>query len=94
MNKRQKILTIVAAAAFTLTTLFAPWDLTGGPANNSNALCYAPLFAPPALNVWSKRKLADGVFWSWLALAVVYAALYAALKDPVAPPQPRQDHQS
>jgi len=61
MNNNQRILTFLAVAAFALTTLFAPWDLTGSP-DHINVLRYAPLFAPPELRPWPKRELASGNF--------------------------------
>jgi hypothetical protein len=81
MNNKQKTLTMVAVAAFALTALFAPWDLTGSP-SHMNILVHAPLFAPPALNAWSKRELASGIFWSWLAIGIIYSALFVVLSQP------------
>ena len=92
MNNKQKTLTLVAVAAFALTALFAPWDLTGSP-NHTNVLRYAPLFAPPSLDVWSKRELASGIFWSWLALAIIYVGLLLALRGPTSLLQTRKDEQ-
>jgi hypothetical protein len=92
MNKKQKTLTLLAVAAFALTALFAPWDLTGSP-NHTNVLRYAPLFAPPSLDVWSKRELASGIFWSWLALAVIYIGLFVALRQASPSLQTRRDEQ-
>ena len=75
MNNNQRILTFLAVAAFALTTLFAPRDLTGSP-DHINVLRYAPLFAPPELGPWPKRELASGIFWSWLAIGIIYSALF------------------
>jgi hypothetical protein len=92
MNNKQKTLTLLAVAAFAVTALFAPWDLTGSP-DHTNVLRYAPLFAPPSLDVWAKRELASGIVWSWLALAVIYAGLFVALREPTPSVQARNNEQ-
>ena len=92
MNNKQKTLTLVAVAAFALTALFAPWDLTDSP-NHTNVLVHAPLFAPPSLDVWSKRELASGIFWSWLAIGVIYSALFVALSQPTTASKTERDQQ-
>jgi hypothetical protein len=80
MNNRQRTLTFVALGLFVLSTLVAPWDLTGSP-NHTNITSYAPLFAPPDFGVWPKRELASGILWSWLALSIVYTGLFFALRE-------------
>jgi len=92
MNNKQKTLTLVAVAAFSLTALFAPWDLTGSP-NHMNVLVHAPLFAPPSLDAWSKRELASGIFWSWLAIGVIYSALLVTLNQPAMASKAGRDEQ-
>ena len=92
MNNKQKTLTLMAVAAFALTALFAPWDLTGSP-NHMNILVHAPLFAPPSLNVWSKRELASGIFWSWLAIGIIYSALFVVLSQPMMASKTEEDEQ-
>jgi hypothetical protein len=80
MNKSQRTLTFVAIGLFVLSTLVAPWDLTGSP-SHSNVTSYAPLFAPPDLGPWSKRELVSSIFWSWLALGIVYTGLFFAFRE-------------
>lgn len=81
MNSQQKELTYYALAAFALTLLCAAWDLTGS-SNHTNVTKYAPIFAPPDLGPWAKRELASSVFWSWFGLAVIYAGLFFAFRQP------------
>ena len=80
MNNSQRTLTFVILAAFTLTVLFAPWDLTGSP-DHSNTASYAPLFAPPDFGPWAKRELNNGIFWTWLALGIIYTGLFIAFRE-------------
>lgn len=92
MNNKQKTLTLLAVGAFALTALFAPWDLTGSP-NHMNILVHAPLFAPPSMDAWSKRELASGIFWSWLAIGVIYSALLVTFTQPTKASQTKRDEQ-
>lgn len=84
MNTKQKILTYIAVVAIALTSLFAAWDLTGSP-NHTNVTRYAPIFAPPDLSWWAKRELASSVLWTWLVIAVMYALMFVAFREPSAP---------
>jgi len=80
MNLPQKILTFLAVVALTLTALNAPWDLFDN-VNQVNTTQYAPLFHPPDLTGWSKRELVPALFWMWAVIAVIYGALFAALRS-------------
>lgn len=80
MNSKQRTLTYLAVIAIALTALFAAWDLTGSP-SHTNVTRYAPIFSPPNLGPWAKRELASSVLWSWFAIGVVYAGLFAAFHE-------------
>ena len=92
MNTKQKTLTYIAVAAIGLTSLFAAWDLTGSP-NHTNVTRYAPIFAPPNLDVWAKRELASSVFWSWLVIGGMYSLMLVALRDTSAQTRRQMDEQ-
>jgi len=78
MNPQRKKLTIAALVVFAVTVLFAHWDLTGSPDHFDSTVC-APIFAPPNLGPWHHRELAASNFWTWLAMGVIYAGLFAIL---------------
>ncbi len=80
MNTKQKILTYIVVAAIALTSLFAAWDLSGGP-NHFNVTKYTPIFAPPDLGPWAKRELASSVLWTWLVIGGIYSLMFVALRD-------------
>ena len=88
MNLAQKILTFLATAALSLSAFNAPWDLFDT-VNQVNTTQYAPLFRPPDLTGWSRRELVPAIFWMWALVAVIYGALFAALRsaNPVAKPE-------
>jgi hypothetical protein len=90
MNSNRKRLTIVALVVFVIAVLFARWDLTGSP-DHSNVTTCSPIFAPPDLGPWGKRELASRNFWTWLAIGVIYAGLYALLGEPKLPPSKKSD---
>ena len=92
MNTKQKTLTYIAVAAIGLTSLFAAWDLTGRP-NHTNVTRYAPIIAPPNLDVWAKRELASSVFWSWLVIGGMYSLMLVALRDTSAQTRRQMDEQ-
>ena len=90
MNNKRKTLTIAALAVFALTMLVAPWDLTGSP-DHYNVTKFAPIFFPPDLGPWAKRELVSSLFFSWLAIGVVYAGLFALLGEPKTSPSKKSD---
>ena len=90
MNNKRKTLTIAALAVFALTMLVAPWDLTGG-LNYNNVTHFSPIFFPPDFGPYAKRELATSLFWSWLAIGVVYAGLFIVFGEPKATPRKKSD---
>jgi hypothetical protein len=92
MNTNQKTLTYIAVAAIALSSLFAPWDLTGSP-NHYNVTRYSPIFAPPDLGPWAKRELASSVFWSWLVIGGMYSLMFVAFRAPAAQTRREFDEQ-
>jgi hypothetical protein len=90
MNSKRKKLTIATLVIFAITVLFAHWDLTGSPDHTNWTTC-SPIFAPPDLGPWGKRELASSNFWTWLAIGVVYAGLFAILGEPKATPSKNSD---
>ena len=87
MNIKQRILTFLAVVALTLTALNAPWDLFDS-VNQVNTTQYAPLFHPPDLTGWSRRELVPTIFSMWAVIAVIYGALFAALRRANPAPKP------
>lgn len=89
MNSNRKKLTIAALVVFAISVLFARWDLMDR-LDHSPPIC-SPIFAPPDARMWGKRELASSNFWTWLAIGVVYAGLFAVLGDPKTPPTKKSD---
>jgi len=90
MNNNRRKLTIVTLIVFVITVLFAHWDLTGSPDHYNVTKC-SPVFAPPDLSPWGKRELASSNFWTWLALGIVYAGLFAILDGSKPSPTKKSD---
>jgi hypothetical protein len=90
MNKQQKNLTWVALAAFVLTLLAAPWEVTDYAAFDNSGSSgiphisrkeYAPILAAPA-NTYGKSEIqVPTLFVEWIAIGVVYSVLSTLLKD-------------
>ena len=81
MNRRQKLILIAATAAIALSTLLVPWDLSGSD-SHFNKTSYRPLFFPPELGVWSERRLASSVPWTWGVITLCGTLLFFAARDP------------
>jgi hypothetical protein len=81
MNSNRRKLTIAALVVFAVTLMFVPWDLTGSP-NHYNTTSFAPIFFPPGLETYSKREIASSVYFSWIAIGIIYAGLFALLGEP------------
>jgi hypothetical protein len=80
MNVKQRILSIAAIVIFALTLLFTPWRLSES-ATAPDIIKFAPLFLPPHFKQWERRDLSSGLFWSWLAIGVIFVLLYSILRD-------------
>lgn len=87
MNRKQKLILIAAAAAIALSSLVAPWDLTGA-TSNTNKTAYRPILFPPELGVWSERRLSSSVPWSWATITLCGTLLFFAARDPKPRSQP------
>lgn len=90
MSKQQKNLTWVGLAAFVLTLLAAPWEVTDYAAfDNSGSQgvphisrkAYAPIWSAPA-NTYGKSEIqVSTLFVEWIAIGVVCYVLSALLRD-------------
>ena len=92
MNANRKKLTVATLIVFAVVILFAHWDLTGSTDHYNVTKC-APIFAPPDLEPWQHRELATSNFWTWLAIGIIYAGLFALLGEPKTTPDKKSDEQ-
>ena len=81
MNNSQRTLTFVILAAFTLTVLLAPWDLTAAVPITPTQHRMPRFWRRWIFGPWAKRELNNGIFWTWLALGIIYTGLFIAFRE-------------
>src|SRR5215472_12291952 len=92
MNRKQKVVTVVALVAFIVTICFAPWDVvstiyplseaTSGNLQHTSyrhSQDYAPIWNALA---WGQANLQFGmlVLW-WMAIGIIYGAILILMKN-------------
>ena len=86
MNDQQKKLTWIALAAFALTLLAAPWEVTDFAAfDNATAphisrKAYAPIWSAPTNNYGKSEIQVSTLFVEWIAIGIIYAGISSVIK--------------
>lgn len=81
MNRKQKIVTVVALALFWLSCLVVPWELTDG-AGHRDTVKHATIFKAPSGGSWKKRRPSVRTAYTWGALLASYGLIVLLLANP------------
>ena len=80
MNRKQKVVTLIALILFWVSCLFAPWELTDG-LSHRDVIKYSPVFKAPSGGSWQKRRPSVKVAYTWGVLLVSYGMIVLLLAN-------------